>query len=186
LTIPSLADIAAYEPRWLGVKELNLGDAWRARWVGETTLPDNAPVFYAYAVVIFQGRGYVSRARGAAPWDTLEGRLEEGEKAEDFLKRVSRASFGADPGRTELLGFLECKATSHNREFPPGSVTVRPLYLLVARKMADGPRDSGFERRRLPMNEYIAAIRARYPELETHLGAAIERYLVLQSKGEVP
>jgi len=56
-----LSALAAYEPRWPGVVELNLQDQWRARWVDEQVLPPNAPVNYAYAMVVAGEKGYVLR-----------------------------------------------------------------------------------------------------------------------------
>ena len=44
--------LAAYEPVWPGVKELNIQDDWRARWVDEQELPDNAPVHFVYSLLV--------------------------------------------------------------------------------------------------------------------------------------
>ena len=45
-------------------------------------------------------------------------------------------------------------------------------------------RESGFERRRLPLNEFAKALRTGYPELNESITIAVDRFLVLQSRGE--
>lgn len=182
--IPSLSDMAAmYQPRPMAMTELNLSDDWRARWIDEQELPENAPVNYAYAVVMMGDKGYVTRARGGSVWGTVEGAVE-GETPAAFVHRAAKEQTGATIRTLELLGFFECRATSHNEQFPAGSITVRPMYLVVAKSIDDLPGDSAYEKRRLPMNEYLMALRGRYPELVEHLGQAAQRYAVMRAKGE--
>jgi hypothetical protein len=178
-----LGAIAAYEPRWPGVKELNLADLWRARWVGEQELPAGAPVHFVYALVAMGDKGYATRERGAAKWGMLEGEVGDAEP-EAFLKAALKERMGGTVARIELIGFFECKPTRHNTEYKSGEITVRPLYLVVAKKVDDLPEDSAYERRRFPLNEYIVALRARYPEFLDHIGLAANRYGFLRAKGE--
>lgn len=182
--IPSMSDLAAYEPRWPGVVELNIADQWRARFVDEQDLPPNAPVAYAYAVLYMGDKGYVCREEGVERWGTLEGTLEEKERPEAFVKRIAKERMGATVGKLALVGFLECKATSHNTDYEAGAVTVRPIYLAVAKKVGDAPEGSGYERRRLPLNEHFKALRVRYPELDDYFAKAANQYGVMRAKGE--
>jgi ADP-ribose pyrophosphatase YjhB (NUDIX family) len=180
-----MADLARYKPRWAGTLELNIGDRWRAVWVDEQELPEHAPVFYAYAMVFKGDKGYVTRpAASHESWRTVEGDLEPGETIEQALERMAREQVGATLKRKSLVGFLECKATQHNRDFETGVVTVRPLYVLVAKTVDDLPAASGFERRRLPLNEHMAAIRKRYPELDQDMARGAQRYAVMVARGE--
>ncbi len=176
----NLSELAAYEPRWPGVVELNLQDQWRARWVDEQVLPANAPVNYAYAMVLAGEKGYVLRRPGEPTWGMIEG-ATSGTPAQEFIEREVQARMGIRPGLVELIGFFECKATRHNREYAQGELTVRPLYLVVAGDVGDTP--AGWERRRLPLNEFMVALRARYPELDEYLGKAALRYAVLRKEG---
>ncbi|MCL4240655.1 MAG: hypothetical protein KJ048_04820 [Dehalococcoidia bacterium] len=178
-----LMSLGAYEPRWPGVLELNLHDQWRARWVDEQELPANAPVHWAYGMVCMGDHGYATRAKGAAKWEMIEGPTGDG-APEAFVKAAAIERMGATTGRLELIGFFECKATRHNTEFQQGTITVRPFYLVVAKKVADLPDGSGWERRRMRMAEFMVAMRARYPELEDYVGKCASRYAVLRAKGE--
>jgi hypothetical protein len=178
----NLSALAAYEPRWPGVVELNLQDEWRARWVDEQVLPANAPVNYAYAMVVAGERGYVVRRPGEKAWGMVEGATGD-QHAQAFVEAETRARMGIEPGLVDLIGFFECKATRQNRAYPPGALTVRPLYLIVAKDVGDAP--AGWERRRLPMNEFMVALRSRYPELDEYLGKAALRYAVLRKEGKV-
>lgn len=176
-----------YVPRApAGVVELNIGDQWRAKWVDADELPKDAPVIFAYALVYRGDKGYMTRPRGSdETWRSVEGQLEPGETAEDFVRRASHEMTGATIDHVELVGFLECKATSFNKDFPVGSVTVRPLYVAVASEIDDVPEDSGFERRRMRLNEHSKALRARYPEIDEYIVKAMHRYSVLQVSGKV-
>lgn len=184
MVYPSFGGGPVYIPPPGGALELNIGDQWRARWVDQQELPATAPVDYAYAVVCMENRGYVARRAGEGAWGTVEGDLRPGERPDAFVKRAAREQTGAVAGKVELIGFLECRATRHNTAYPTDAVTLRPLYLVVAKQMKDVPEESGFERRRLPMNEFLAALRTRYPELELYLSKAAERYAVMRAKGE--
>jgi len=185
MNAPSLSDLARYKPRWVGTLELNIGDQWRATWVDEQELPEHAPVFYLYALVFKGDKAYVTRPEGSnEAWRTVEGELEPGETVDEALARMAMQQVGATAKRTSLVGFLECKATTHNGAFEPGIVTVRPLYVIVASSIEEIPEGSGFERRRLPLNEYMVAIRRRYPELDQDLARGAQMYAVMQARGE--
>lgn len=178
-----LGAIAAYEPRWPGVRELNFADQWRARWVDEQQLPPSAPVHIAYALVLMGDKGYATREKGGPKWEMIEGETGSA-SVEAFLKKALKERVGAIAARTDLVGFFECKPTRHNTEFPAETVMVRPMYVVVAKKVDDLPAASAYERRRFPMNEYIVALRARYPELADEVGLAANHYGVLRAKGE--
>jgi ADP-ribose pyrophosphatase YjhB (NUDIX family) len=184
---PGPGSMVDYQPRApIGVVELNIGDQWRAKWVDADELPEEAPVFYAYAVVYRGDKGYLTRPRGSdETWRAVEGPLEPGETVEDFIRRASMEMVGATVDRSELVGFLECKPTKFNQEFPKGAITVRPVYMVVASAIDDVPDDSGFERRRMPLNEHSRALRARYPEIDEYLNKVMQRYAVLQATGAV-
>lgn len=184
MTIPNI-DFTAYEPRWPGVPEINFGDRWRARFVDGEQLPPGAPVSHIYALVLMGERGYVTRPRGDAPWRTVEGATSGEETPEGALKRLAREQTGALAGKAILVGFLECKATSHNADFPAGAVTVRPIYLFSVRKIGDLPGGSPFERRRLPLNEYAPAVRSFHEEIAQYLALGLDRYLVMRARGEI-
>ncbi len=183
MTIPNMNDMSSiYIPRPLGAKELNLSDDWRGRWIDEQELPANAPVHYAYALVVMGDKGYVTRRQGESVWGSVEGAVSE-EKPEAFIKRAVKEQAGATIGQLEMIGFFECRATSHNPEFPKDAISVRPLYLVVAKKVDDLPEASAYEKRRLPLNEYMRAIRGRYAELADPISAAGQRYAVIRAKG---
>jgi len=55
---------------------------------------------------------------------------------------------------------------------------------VVAKKVADLPEGSDYERRRMRMAEFMVAMRARYPELEDYIGKCASRYAILRAKGE--
>ena len=185
MNAPSMADLQRYKPRWAGTLELNIGDQWRATWVNEQELPEHAPVFYLYAMVFKGDKAYVTRPEGSSEaWRTVEGDLEPGETVDGALARMAMEQVGATVKRTSLVGFLECKATTHNPDFEAGLVTVRPLYVVVADSVEPIPDGAGYERRRLPLNEHMAAIRKRYPELDQDLAKGAQVYAVMQARGE--
>lgn len=185
MTMPP--DFGSWEPpKPPGVRELNLGDLWRARWVEGGPLPRGVPVDRLYGVVLLDSKGYVSRARGAEHWDTLEGVPAAGEPPAAFLKKLARDHVGADATVIELIGYLDCRATSHNPTAPAGTAAVRAFYTMAARKVAANPGDPAFERRRLPLNEFMQALRLRYPEFEEYFGKSVERYVILHAKNEAP
>ena len=184
--IPSIADLGnIYIPPPLAVLELNLGNQWRARFAESDELPPNAPLAYGYAIVFMGDKGYVTRKGDDGGWGVVEGPFEAGEKPQAWLKRLANEQMGATPGRVELLGYLDCKATSHNAEFEPGAITVRPLYLVAAKAVKDLPRSSQYARRRLPLNEHAEAVRKRYPELTPFMALGFNRYAVWRAKGDV-
>lgn len=174
--------VRSYVPRWAGVVELNLADQWRAKWVNEQELPTNAPVNYAYAMVCLDNYGYAFRAEGTEKWGMIEGATGD-EKPEAFIKAFATKN-GITTARIDLVGFLECKATRHNKEYEMGDITVRPLHVVTAKKASSTPpKDTGFERRRFPLNQYAVALRARYPELDDYIGKASLRYEIIRTKG---
>ncbi|MGE5595816.1 MAG: hypothetical protein ACM3S1_07255 [Hyphomicrobiales bacterium] len=183
--IPSLGDLASiYIPKPLAVLELNLSDEWRARFTEADELPENAPLAYGYATLFMGDKGYVTRPESEDAWGVIEGPFNDGETPEQWLERTLWNQAGARAAHTELIGFLDCKATSHNTQFPAGTVVVRPIYLAVAKSVEDVPEGSPYVRRRLPLNETSKAIRTRYPELERYLAKALNRYMVLRARGE--
>lgn len=166
--------------------ELNIGDEWRGRWEDEEPLPLGVPVLHLYGVLLMDDKGYVVRERGSSTaWCTIEGSLEEGEPPETALKRMAKEQANAAAARIEMVGFLDCRATSHNRQYPKDSRSIRPVYLFAAKQVKDLGPAAPFERRRLPMNEYMVAIRNRYPEIDDYLPKAVERYMILRAKGEL-
>jgi len=179
-----LGAISSYTPRYAGIKELNIGDAWRATWVAAHELPEGAPIIHGYVVVASESKGYVSRRAGTARWGVPEGAVVAGETPEAFAARAAKEQAGAMVGAAHLIGFFECRATSHNADFPVGTTTVRPIFLFTAQKLKDLGRDSNYERRRLPLNEFAKALRQSYPELNQSITMALDRYLVMQAKGE--
>ena len=183
MAIPGIG-MQVYIPKWAGVRELNIGDEWRAVWVKDDEIPEGAPVIYAYAVVMTDEKGYVSRPSGTPKWGVVEGTLGLDEDAKAWIRGAVREQAGGEGGRLELLGYFECKATSNNPDFPKGTATVRPIYLAIPKKMKDIGKDSDFERRRLPLNEFAKALRDRYPELNECITSAVDRYLMLRAKGE--
>jgi hypothetical protein len=166
--------------------ELNIGDEWRGRWVEREPLPSGVPVLHVYGALVMDDRGYVVRERGSeARWATIEGPVAASEKPEAALKRLAKEQANATPARIEMIGFLDCKATSHNPDYPKDARSVRPIYLFAAKQVKDLGSAAPFERRRLPMNEYMVAIRSRYPEIDDYLPKAVERYMILRAKGEL-
>lgn len=182
---PGMENMTFYSPPPPGVVELNLGDAWRARFVVEDTVPAGIPMDYGYALLVLDDRGYVVRPAGEATWGTLEAPAEPGEKAAAWAKRVVKEQANATVARADLLGYLECRATSHNPDFPPGATTVRPIYRVVAKAIKDSGPGAPFERRRLPLNEYAMALRTRYPELHHYLVPGLNDYIAMRARGEV-
>jgi len=180
-----MPDMGSYrEPEWAHIKELKLGDAWLARWIKDEELPADVPVGYAYGLVFLGDKGYVCRRESANGWGTVEG-SPNGVAIEAYLKQAAKEQTGATIGRFELVGFLYCKATSHNPDYEAGGATTRPVYVLVASKVEDVPDASGFVRRRLPLNEYLMALRDRYPEIGKHMTEASEKYSIMRARGEV-
>lgn len=183
---PAPGELARYAPRDpAGVVELNINDHWRAKWIAESELPEGAPVFTAYAMVFKGERAYVTREHGEERWSIIEGDLREGETPEDFVTRSAFERTGARVAKTELFGFFECKATSQNPNFPVGTISVQPFYIAAASDVEDVPDESGYERRRLPLNEFNKLIRARYPQSDLYLQQGTQRYTVMLARGEV-
>jgi hypothetical protein len=184
MAYPDIGNMNIYIAPPPGERELNLGDQWRGRWLDASELPEHAPVVYAYAIVCAGDKGYVTRRKGESVWGALEG-ATGGLSSREFLKKAAMEQFGATVGRIELIGYLECHATSHNPDYKPGAMTVRPLYVVSAKKVSDIPDGSGYERRRLPMNEFSRAIRGRYREMDDYMEKALDRYMILHARGEM-
>lgn len=175
-----------YDPRIPGAIEIKFGDAWRARFVEGDELPADAPILHCYALVMMGERGYVTRRKGDDhPWWTVEGSLEPGETVEAWAKRAAQDQTGATAGKIVITGYLECRATSHNPDYEAGAIAVRPFLLIAAKSVDVVPEESGYERRRLPLNEYSTTLRRQYPAFDQHILAAIDRYLVMSRRGEV-
>lgn len=179
-----IPEMAYREPRWAHLLELNIGDAWRARWIKDEELPADVPVNYAYGVVYLGDKGYVCRPEGQATWGTVEVAPGNGDVV-DALKLAAKQQTGATVDKAVLAGFLFCKATSLNPDFEAGAPTTRPIYVLSAKKVDDIPEGSPYQRRRLPINEHVKALRERYPEIDDYMSEAAEKYLVLRARGEL-
>ena len=171
-----------YIPPPLGVVELNFGDEWRARWVDAQTLPAGTPVDYVYALVCMGDNGYLTREVGSESWGTVEGRPETAEQPLACVKRATKEQTGAVAATVELIGYLECRATSHNREHKAGTARLRPFYVVAAKQVKDLGRGATHERRRVPLNQHMAAIRKRYPEFEDYFSKAASAYALLRAR----
>ena len=185
MAFPGMDDLPAYKPRFPGRHDLNLGDQWRAHHVDDGELPENAPVLMFYALVAKGDRGYVTRKHGDTAWHIVEAAYDGSQPLADALAAAVYEQTGARVSGSFMSGFLECRATQHNREFKEGSMSVRPLFFVAANEVEDVPDDSGYERRRMPMNEYANAMRQYYHELHPYLLRAIDRYLIRHTKGEI-
>ena len=177
-------DIPMIEIRWAGIVETNLGDRWRARWIPEEEFPTGAPVIYAWANLFAGDRGYVLRKKGETVWGTLEGDVDAAEGPIAFLRRAAQERAGITVDKLQPVGYLLCRATRHNQDYELGAPAIMAVYAAVAGEVGEVPDDSEYERRRLPLNEFGAALRLRYPEVEPHLANATQRYMVMRAKGE--
>ncbi|MGI8925075.1 MAG: hypothetical protein ACR2HN_00335 [Tepidiformaceae bacterium] len=143
------------------------------------------PAVKAFAALYMDDKGYALRRRGEERWGIIEGAPEPGEKPLAFVRRVAREWAGAVPGKVVAIGYLDCRATTHNPNYPADSEGVIPLYIVAAKQVRDVPAASPYERRRLPMNEYLTALRNRYPELIEEMGKVVERYVIMRARGEL-
>lgn len=180
-----IPEIAFREPKWAHLLELNIGDAWRARWIKDEPLPPEVPVNLAYGVVYAGDKGYVCRPEGGDTWGTVEISPAAAEDVVNALKKAAREQTGATIDKAVLAGFLFCRATSLNPDFEAGAPTTRPIYVLSAKRVDDVPEGSHFQRRRLPINEHIRTLREHYPEIDDYMSEAAEKYLVLKAKREL-
>ncbi len=183
---PNMAEIGAVlaRMRYRGVTELRIGNDWLARWENAAELPPGAPVIGVYVAVYLGDKGYVFRPRGEEVWGTLNGCPEGDAKPLPYVKSLAKAG-GITPGKVVLVGYFDCKATSHNKEYPAEARAILPFYAIAAKAAKDVPADSPYERRRLPINEHMAALRQRYSEFEIQFSEAADRYLILRARGEV-
>lgn len=168
-----------------GVMETNIGDEWRARWVDSSELPDGVEVTLVRALIFADDKGYALRPRGTTNWIGIEDVLPAGEAPDAYLKRILAERVAIKVGMVELIGFQACRATRHNTTHAEGALTLRPLYIVAAKSVETVPPDSAYERRRMPLNEYAMAMRARYPEIEPHITTLLQRYAVMLAKGEL-
>lgn len=184
MTIPSMSDIAnMYRPLPLAVKELRINDQWLGRWSDADELPEHAPVGYVYATLYSGDKGYLVRPRGTQDvWAAIDDETA-GEDPETWLGREVPARTGLQIGQLVLVGFLECRPTKFN-DVPKETIQVRPLYIVIAGKVDDVPEASGYERRRVILNDYLTAMRNRYPEIRSYMERAHDRYLTMRAKGE--
>jgi hypothetical protein len=172
-----------YIPPPAATKELNLNDEWRGRWVDDEELPDEAPVIYAYSLVYMGERGYATRPANVEKWGMVELPVQ-GDDPEEEVKRAVKEQTGGTVSKLVVTGYLECVATSHHSTLEAGSVALRPLYVAVLNDIEDLGREAPYQRRRLPLNEYVAAMRTRYPEIRPQVSAAASRYVAMRAKGE--
>ena len=182
---PTEHEIAKYTPRYDFTREINLEDQWRGKWVAGEELPERAPVNFAYAVVLWKDRGYVTRRVGEDNWRTVEVAMELGDDPEPIVTEAVFQQTGAKVSELFLNGWFDCKPTILNEDVSGDAIRVRPLYLAVAESVEDVPEGSGFQRRRLPVNEFAVAMRRRYPEVLEHIRMAIDQYVVKRAKGEL-
>ena len=147
-------------------------------------LPADVPVSALYAAVVMDGKGYLTRPKGESVWRSIEGSPKPGEKTDAAIKRLLKTQMAATIERTELIGFLECRATSFHPTQAAGDASVQPIYLLVAKTMGNMGTNAEWERRRLPLNEHIVALRLGYPLFEGYFGKTADRYAVLRARGE--
>lgn len=184
MTFPGMPPVGSiYIPPPAATKELNLNDEWRGRWVDGEELPSDTPVVYAYALVYMEDRGYATRPADTDEWGMVELSIT-GSKPEAEIKQAVKEQTGGTAEKLVATGYLECVATSHHSTLPAGSVAVRPLYVAVLKSIKDLGREAPYQRRRLPLNEYVAAMRKRYPEIRRQVSDAAARYVAMRAKGE--
>ena len=182
--MPNFPSTPPYMPDPPGVREIRLGDAWLARWSDSNVLPEGVQASAVYAAVVMDGKGYITRPKGETAWQSIEGYPEPGEKAEAALKRFLNERMAATVSRADVIGFLECRSTSFHPSLPAGAFSVQPIYLVVAKTVGNMAPDSKWERRRLPLNEHIAALRLAYPQYEEYFAKTVHLYAVLRARGE--
>ncbi len=181
---PSFDPSSFYIPEPAGVYEHNLGDEWRGIWMDTEEVPEGILLSGCYLFLFMDGKGYVTRSSEDVTWGTPTGVPAEGESFQQLVARMAKEQAGITLKKTIVHGMLGCKATSHNAKYPAGSISLQPFVIGIASKVDDIAASSGSMRRRLPANEYIAAMRKRYPEWERYVGDLVSRYLILEAKGE--
>ena len=175
------------EARFGGTLEIILEGLWRAVYVHDEPLPEEIPAVSGYALVVKGEYGYVTERDDSEGegWMIVEGEIADGETPEAFVTRAAHAQTGASVSQTIYSGYLDCEATSFNTKYETGEHTVRPIYVAIASAVGPVPDESGYHRRRLPMNQFQTALRLRYPELWKHLSRGLDRYLILQRTGKI-
>ena len=173
------------ETHFHGTVEIILAGNWRAIYVEEDSLPDDAPALYAYACVVRGDYGYVTERDEGAGWQVVEGEIGEDETAEEFVARAAYERTGAKISQTFLIGYLDCEATSYNERYENHFRALRPLYVAVASEVGPVPDGSDYHRRRLRMNEFQNELRKRYPTFHQHFMRGLGQYLVLERTGKL-
>ena len=170
-----------------GTLEIILEGVWRAVYVDDEPPPEDVRAARGYALVVKGEYGYVTERDDSEGegWTIVEGEIAAGETSEEFVARAAHAQTGAAVSQTIYSGYLDCEATSFNTEYEAGARTVRPIYVAVASEVGPVPDESGYHRRRLPMNQFQNAVRLRYPELWKHFSRGLDRYLILQRTGKI-
>ncbi|MXW26109.1 MAG: hypothetical protein F4Z77_07470 [Dehalococcoidia bacterium] len=182
-----MPQIPVPETHYHGKTEIILGDHWSAEYFDaeETPLPEGVPALYAYACVVKGDYGYLTEHEEGDGWNIVEGEVPEGESAEEFVTRTSYEQIGATISETLLVGFLDCEATSNNEQYETHFRSVRPLYVAVASELNPVPEETGYHRRRLPMNQFQNELRNRYLLLSQHLFTGLNRYTILERTGQL-
>ena len=175
------------EARFGGTLEIILEGAWRATYVNDEPLPDDLPAARGYVIVVKGEHGYVVGGDDgeADDWKIVEDTIADDETPEEFVIRAAYEQVGAVVGHTIYTGYLDCEATSFNADYEVGEHTVRPIFTAAASKVGPIPDDSGYHRRRMPMNQFQTTLRLRYPELWKHLSRGLDQYLILQRSGKL-
>lgn len=180
-----MTQMMSQKPRWLAAPEVNFTNHWRARWIQEDAVPKDVPASHVYAILVMDGKGYAVRARGGeARWAIVEGAVPEGAKLESHVKQLVKERTGGTVGKLVTAGYLVCKATQHNPEFEGGTLRLRPVCVAVIKTMKDLGPDAPWERRRYQLNQYAQLLRHEYPIEAPYLREALDKYLVLQARGE--
>lgn len=184
MTTPSFHEMMAkvYIGPPPAVKELNLSDEWRGRWVEADALPAGLPVDHVYCLVYMGDRAYASRPSGDDRWGMVEF-SPTGEKLATAVKKAVRDQTGGTVSALTMVGYIACRATRHHPN--PGSGTTRPIFVAVLKSISDLGRDALYQRRRFPLNEYLAALRQRYPEIRPYVDEAASRYVAIRAKAAV-
>jgi hypothetical protein len=183
MTIPNLTNMQIPERKIPGVRELNIGDQWRAVYAEEEK-PEGVPETHAYVVVVKDDRSYLLRRKGTDKWGTLEVEIPEGTPADEAIGAALQERLGATLALLVTGGHFQCRATRHNTTHETGMPTMRGFYTAVVGEVEPQAEDAEYERRRLRFNELMKAIRQQHRELEPYLIKVFEKWLVMQTKGE--
>ena len=182
-----MPNIPIPEEHYHGKVEVILGSDWTGEYFDaeETPLPEGVPILHASACVVKGDYGYLTEKDGTEGWNVVEGDVPEGETAEEFVTRTAYEQFGATISETLLVGFLDCEATSSNGEYEAHFRALRTLHIAVASAVGPVPEESGYHRRRLPMNQFQNELRKRYLLLSQHFFTGLNRYTILERTGRL-